>query len=287
MAMSMTRDPLVSTQWLAERLGDPRVKILDASFKMPGVTPLPRDDYAQAHLPGAVFFDVDAVSDHASTLPHMFPDAAQFGRDVGALGVSSADTVVLYDSGSWTAAPRVWWMFLAFGHADTRVLDGGFKKWKAEGRPIESGIVMREPAIFRATFDPARVRSRTQLLANLSSQAEQVIDARTRERFEGAVAEPWPGRRPGRIPGSLNVPFGGLIDSASGTMKSLDDLRAAFAGAGVALDRPMLTTCGSGISAAVLTLALYRLGVENPALYDGSWAEWGLAEGSPVATGPA
>jgi thiosulfate/3-mercaptopyruvate sulfurtransferase len=178
-------------------------------------------------------------------------------------------------------------MFLAFGHADIRVLDGGLKKWVAEGRAVESGEAKASAAKYVATFDARRVRNKQQLLDNLKSKLEQVIDARTRDRFEGSVKEPWPGRRSGRIPGSYNMPYGELIDGATGAMKPLGELRAAFARAGVALDKPMLTSCGSGVSAAVLTLALYRLGVENPALYDGSWAEWGLPDGPEIATGPA
>jgi thiosulfate/3-mercaptopyruvate sulfurtransferase len=283
----MNTDPLVSTQWLADHLKDPRVKILDASFKMPGVTPLAKDEFLKAHIPGAVFFDVDAIADHASSLPHMFPSAEQFGRDVAALGVGNGDTVVLYDSGTWVAAPRAWWMFLTFGHRDVRVLDGGLKKWQAEGRAVESGAAAKPvAAVFTATFDASRIRAKPQLLDNLTTKAEQVVDARTRDRFEGSVKEPWPGRRSGRIPSSYNVPYGELIQS-DGSMKPLSDLRAAFANAGVKLHLPMLTSCGSGVSAAVLTLALYRLGVDNPALYDGSWAEWGLPDGPEIATGPA
>jgi thiosulfate/3-mercaptopyruvate sulfurtransferase len=283
----MANDPLVSTQWLADHLKDPRVKLLDASFKMPGIMPLPKDDYLKNHIPGAVFFDVDGVADHSSSLPHMFPTTEQFGRDVGALGVGNSDTVVLYDSGSWVAAPRAWWMFLAFGHSDVRVLDGGLKKWIAEGRAVESGDIRPAATRYAATFDAGRVRNKQQLLDNLKSRREQVIDARTRDRFEGSVKEPWPGRRSGRIPASYNMPYGELIDAATGTMKPLSELRTAFANAGVKLDKPMLTSCGSGVSAAVLTLALYRLGVDNPALYDGSWAEWGLPDGPEIATGPA
>ncbi len=285
--MTTTDDPLVSTDWLAARLGDPNVKIIDASFKMPGILPLPKDDYLASHLPGAVFFDVDAVSDHSNPLPHMFPDAAQFGRDVGALGVSNDDTVVLYDSGGWVAAPRVWWMFLSFGHQNVRVLNGGLKKWVAEGRKVESGEVVPKPATFKAAFDPTYTRSVQQMVANLASRTEQVLDARANERYQGKVAEPRPGLRSGHIPGSLSVPYNQLFDAATGAMKSLDELRAAFLGAGVKLDAPIVTSCGSGVSALVLTLALYRLGVRGSALYDGSWTEWGHADGPPVATGPA
>jgi thiosulfate/3-mercaptopyruvate sulfurtransferase len=283
----MTTDPLVSTKWLADHLHDKNVKVVDATFKMPGITPLPKEDYERAHIPGAVFFDVDAVSDHANPLPHMFPDAEQFGRDVGALGISNAHTVVVYDSGSWVAAPRAWWMFLAFGHDKVRVLDGGLKKWMAEGHPVQGGNKMTQPATFKAKFDARRVRSVEQMVANVASRAEQVIDARAKERFEGSVPEPRPGLRVGHIPGSRSLPYNLLIDAATGMMRPLDELRAAFANAGVDLGKPIATSCGSGVSAAVLTLALYRLGVENPALYDGSWSEWGMQNGPALATGPA
>jgi thiosulfate/3-mercaptopyruvate sulfurtransferase len=279
-------DPLVSTEWLAAHLNDPRVRIIDASFKMPGVTPRPIEDYRNAHIPGAVFFDVDAVADRTSSLPHMYPSATQFARDVAALGISDDDLVVAYDSGSWLAAPRAWWMFLSFGHRNAKVLDGGLKKWLLEGRATESGDSKPPAGQSRAKFEAAYVRSKDQVIANIDAGAEQIVDARTRDRFEGNAAEPWPGRRSGRIPGSRNVPFGELVDAATGAMKPVAELRRAFAGAGVDLERPIVTTCGSGVSAAVLTLALYRLGVRGSALYDGSWAEWGLPDGPPIATGP-
>ena len=281
-----TIDPLVSTEWLAENLGKSNVKVVDASFKMPGVLPLPKDDYLAKHIPGAVFFDVDAVSDHSNPLPHMFPSAEQFSRDVGALGIGNDDTVVIYDSGGWVAAPRAWWMFLSFGK-EVRILNGGLKKWATEARKVESGQLTPKPSAFKAAFDARRVRSMQQLVANISSRAEQVIDARANERYQGKVAEPRPGLRAGHIPGSLSLPYNNLFNAATGEMKSLDELRAAFLGAGVKLEAPIVTSCGSGVSAAVLTLALYRLGVENPALYDGSWTEWGAADGPPIATGPA
>ncbi|MCP3464294.1 MULTISPECIES: 3-mercaptopyruvate sulfurtransferase [unclassified Bradyrhizobium] len=282
-----TTDPLVSTEWLAAHINDANVKVLDATFKLPGVLPLPKDDYLAAHLPGAVFFDVDAVSDHSNPLPHMFPSAEQFGRDVGILGIGNADTVVIYDAGGWVAAPRAWWMFLSYGHSNVRILNGGLKKWRAEGRPVEGGEVKPKPATFKASYDPKRVRSMQQLIANVESRAEQVIDARPAERFEGRAAEPRPGIRSGHIPGARNVPYAQLFDAATGEMKPLDDLRKAFTGAGVKLDAPIVTSCGSGVSAGVLTLALYRLGVTNTALYDGSWSEWGQEGGPAIATGPA
>jgi thiosulfate/3-mercaptopyruvate sulfurtransferase len=285
--MTTNNDPLVSTEWLAAHLDDPKVKLLDATFKLPGVLPLPKDDYLAAHIPGAVYFDVDAVSDHSNPLPHMFPSADQFGRDVGALGVSNGDTVVVYDAGGWVAAPRVWWMFLSYGHRDIRILNGGLKKWRAEGRAVEVGEVTAKPTIFNASYDAKRVRSIEVMIANVASRAEQVIDARAADRFEGRAVEPRPGIRAGHIPGALNLPYNNLFDAATGTMKPLDELKKAFAGAGVDTTKPIVTSCGSGVSAAVLTLALYRLGVENTALYDGSWSEWGKADGPAIATGPA
>ena len=284
---SPTDDPLVSTDWLAAHLGAPRVKVVDASYKMPGVLPLPVDDYLSAHIPGAVFFDVNAIADHDDPRPHMFPGAEKFARDVSALGISSGDTVVAYDAGGWVAAPRAWWMFLSFGHRDVKVLDGGLKKWRAEGRAVETGKATPRPGKFEAKFDSTYVRSKEQLLDNLQTGKEQVIDARPRPRFEGSVAEPWPGRRSGHIPGSRNVPYAELFEASNGAMKPLDELRRAFTGAGVDMKTPIVTSCGSGVSALVLTLALYRLGVRGTALYDGSWAEWGLPDGPAIATGPA
>jgi thiosulfate/3-mercaptopyruvate sulfurtransferase len=285
--MTSTDDPLVSTDWLAARIDDPKVKIIDATFKMPGVLPLPMDDYLAAHLPGAVYFDVDHIADRNDSRPHMFPDAGQFARDVAALGISNSDTVVAYDSGSWVAAPRVWWMFLAFGHPKVRVLDGGLKKWLREGRPTHSGKVTAKSGKFQARLDPSYLRSQQQLVGNLQTHAEQVIDARPSGRFDASVAEPRQGLRGGHIPGSRSVPYAGLFDAETGAMKPLEELRRIFNAAGVDMTKPIVTTCGSGVSALVLTLALYRLGVRGSALYDGSWSEWGLPDGPAVATGPA
>jgi thiosulfate/3-mercaptopyruvate sulfurtransferase len=284
---SPTDDPLVSSDWLAARIDDARVKIIDASYKMPGVLPLPSDDYLAVHIPGAVFFNVNTIADPDDPRPHMYPKAQQFARDVSALGISSDNTVVAYDSGAWVAAPRAWWMFLSFGHRNVKVLDGGLQKWLSEGRPTHSGKVTPKAGKFQAKLDPDFVRNKQQLLDNLETHAEQLVDARPRPRFEGTVAEPWPGRRSGHIPGSRSVPYADLFDAMTGAMKPLEELRKTFTGAGVDLTRPIVTTCGSGVSALVLTLALYRLGVRGTALYDGSWAEWGLPDGPPVAAGPA
>jgi thiosulfate/3-mercaptopyruvate sulfurtransferase len=284
---SATDDPLVTTDWLAAHIDDPKVRIIDATSKLPGVLPLPVDDYLAAHIPGAVFFDVDAVADRSDPRPHMFPTAEQFSRDIAGLGISTGDTVVAYDSGGWVAAPRAWWMFLAFGYDKVKVLDGGLKKWLREGRPTHSGKVTPKPGKFQSTFDPSFVRSRQQIIANLETRAEQVVDARPRARFEGTAPEPRPNSRSGHIPGSRNVPYAGLFDPGTGAMKPLEELRKAFTAAGVDTAKPIVTSCGSGISALVLTLALYRLGVRGSALYDGSWAEWGQPDGPPVVTGPA
>jgi thiosulfate/3-mercaptopyruvate sulfurtransferase len=178
-------------------------------------------------------------------------------------------------------------MFLSYGHDNIRVLDGGLKKWRAEGRTVESGEIKAKPATFKAVFDAKRVRSMQQMVANVASRAEQVIDARAAARFEGTAPEPRPGIRSGHIPGSRNLPYNNLFDAATGAMKPLDDLRKAFTDAGITLDAPIVTSCGSGVSAGVLTLALYRLGVEKSALYDGSWSEWGQENGPPIAMGPA
>lgn len=287
MTATLPADPLVSTQWLADHRDDPALRILDGSFKMPGATPTAAEDYAAAHLPCAVFFDIDAVADRTSSLPHMLPTPEAFARAAAALGIGNDTAVVIYDAGNYMGAPRVWWTLRSFGHANVRVLDGGIRKWRAEGRALTDAVPTPRPATFTARYEAARVRTKEQLVANLATRAEQVIDARARERFEGAVVEPWPGRRSGRIAESRNVPFGAVFDADTGVFKSADDLARIFAEAGVDLRRSLVTSCGSGVTAATLTLALARLGYDATALYDGSWAEWGLPDGPPVATGPA
>ena len=254
--MTATDDPLV-THRLARRpyRRSQGASIIDATFKLPGVLPLPIDDYLAAHIPGAVFFDVDAISDHDNPRPHMFPDAAQFARDIAALGISTGDTVVAYDSGSWVAAPRAWWMFLSFGYPNVKVLDGGLKKWTREGRPTHSGKVTPKPGKFSAKLDPSYVRSQQQVRRAISKPGPSNWSMRGPSgRFEGTAPEPRPESRSGHIPGSRNVPYAGLFDAETGAMKPLDQLRQAFAGAGVDLTKPIVTTCGSGVSALVLTL---------------------------------
>jgi thiosulfate/3-mercaptopyruvate sulfurtransferase len=278
-------DPLISTQWLHDHLHDADIRIVDAAYRMPGQRPpTTAEDYAARHIPGAVFFDVDVVADRTSSLPHMLPPPLQFARDVGGLGIENDDLIVIYDRGDYMGAPRAWWMFDVFGHERVKVLDGGLKKWMADGYPVESGVVKPSPKTFHAHFHDGRVRSLAQIEENTTTRHEQVIDARSRERYEGSAPEPWQGRRSGRIPGSLNVPFQELIDPLTGEMKSPEQLRDIFSAAHADLTRPIVTSCGSGVTAGVVSLALARLGVSS-ALYDGSWAEWGLPDGPPVATG--
>jgi len=277
-------EALIGAEELRDILHAPTLRLVDASYKMPGVTPLAAADYAAAHLPGAVYFDIDAIADRTSSLPHMFPDEAGFAAGIGALGLSPAHDIVVYDQGGWMGAPRAWWMFKAFGFARVRVLDGGLRAWRAIRGPLEAGAVPIAPQSVKVSFDSGRVRGCDELLANLDHRGEQVLDARSRERFAGRAEEPWPGRRSGRIPGSFNLPYGETFDPQSGRMKSAEELRRAIAAAGIDLDRPIVTTCGSGVTAAMLNLALDRLGVRASALYDGSWAEWGLPGELPIAT---
>ena len=266
---------LVSTAWLAQRLGDTALRLVDASWYLPAEQRDPRTEYEFEHLPGAVFFDIDAIADSASELPHMLPSAEEFAACVGALGIGDGSRVVVYDGAGLLSAARVWWMFRVFGHDAVAVLDGGLPKWKAEERPLESGPPNAAPARFTGRFDAALVRDLTRLRANLTEQREQVVDARSPGRFRGTEPEPRPGLRGGHIPGSRNEPHGALLDPAHKTVLPPARLRAIFKDAGVDLARPIVTSCGSGITAAVLALALHRLGHERAAVYDGSWAEWG------------
>ena len=288
MQMLTSNDPMVSTDWLAANLDNPDVRVLDASFRMPAMRPpTAREEYDARHLPGAGFFDIDAIADRASPLPHMLPPPALFAREIGQLGIENTSTVIIYDRGDYMGAPRAWWTFRVFGHNEVRVLDGGLKRWLAEGRFVTSDITSRAPTEFRANYESARVRDRAAMESNVASGKEQMVDARAKERYEGSVAEPWPGRRAGRIPTSLNVPFNTLYEPDTGLLKSADQLRDVFNTAGVDPKQPIVTTCGSGVTAAVITLALARIGLNETALYDGSWAEWGLPDGPDVATGAA
>ncbi|MBV9996789.1 MAG: 3-mercaptopyruvate sulfurtransferase [Caulobacteraceae bacterium] len=280
----MTSSPLVSTDWLAERLGEPSVAILDASWRMPAEGRDPRAEYAEGHIPGAVFFDIDQIADHAGDLPHMLPSPQEFATAVRRLGVGPQSLVVAYDSLGLFSAPRVWWSFRAMGHADVFVLDGGLRKWIAEGRAVETGWRESPHGEFKAHPRPELVRSLAEVRSLLETGAAQLVDARSAARFRGEAPEPRPGVRPGHMPGALNVPWASLIEP-DGTLAQPPALQAAFRTAGIDLAHPIVTTCGSGISAALLALALARIGRPDVAVYDGSWTEWGGRADTPIVVG--
>lgn len=278
---------LVDSAWLAGRLSDPRIKILDASYFVPGGVEPARRQYLESHIPGAIFFDINDVAEPGGAKEHSFPGADVFARKVGALGIGNDDHVVAYDHlGGTCAAARVWFMFRAFGHGRVSVLNGGRTKWAAEGRPLDQTPPAICPVEFRARSSP-RLKSRNDMLANIEARRFQVLDARGQGRFEGTEPEPRPGLRSGHIPGSLNLPFLQLIDAETKVWREHHAIRERFAAAGVDLSRPLTTTCGSGVSACTLALGAYLIGKADVAVYDGSWVEWGADPSSPVVTGPA
>jgi thiosulfate/3-mercaptopyruvate sulfurtransferase len=277
-------DPLVSTTWLAEHLGRPGLVVLDTSWYLPTSGRDARAEYRSGHIPGAVFFDLDAASDTRTTLPHMLPSAAEFGRYAGSLGVGEDAAVVVYDgSGTNLSAARAWWMFRVFGHPAVRVLDGGLGAWRREGRPLESGDIVLPPGVFAATLDPTAVRSREEVQLALATGAAQVVDLRPAGRFVGKDPEPRPGLPSGHMPGARSLPYTELV-RPDGIMLPPDELERRLLGAGVDPGRPVIASCGSGTSACNLLLALERLGHGGGAVYDGSWTEWAGA-GLPVARG--
>ena len=279
-------EALVGTEWLAAHLDDPRVRVVDASFKLPGITPTAREDYDRGHLPGAVFFDIDDIAEPGTSLPHMIPSPELFARKIGGLGIGDDDRVIVYDSAGLSSAGRAWWMLRLFGHFNVALLDGGLPKWKAEGRPLETAVPNPPHRRFSARFDPALVRDKQALLDNLSTHREQVVDARAAGRFAGISEETRPGLRRGHIPGSRNLPFDRVTDPQTRRLRDADELSELFRDAGVALDRPIVTSCGSGVTACALAFALHLIGHPGVAVYDGSWSEWGLPGDTPVETGP-
>ena len=280
-------EALVGSDWLAAHLADPHVRVVDSSFKLPGITPTAREDFDRGRIPGAVFFDIDDICKPGTSLPHMIPAPELFARKMGALGIGNDDRVVVYDGAGLSSAGRAWWMLRLFGHHDVAVLDGGLPKWRAEGRPLDTAIPAPQPRTFTARFDPALVRDKAALLGNLASRREQVLDARAAGRFDGTTPEARPGLRSGHIPGSRSLPYELVTDPATRQLKSAEELTRLFRDAGVALDRPIVTSCGSGVTACALAFALHLIGHQGAAVYDGSWSEWGLPGDTPVETGPA
>jgi thiosulfate/3-mercaptopyruvate sulfurtransferase len=274
-------DPLVTTDWLAKHLGEADLRVVDGTWHMPQLGRDARAEFEAAHVPGAVFFDIDAIADRATTLPHMLPTVDEFAAAVGGLGIAGDDRVVVYDVRGVVSAARVWWTFRAFGHDAVAVLDGGLKKWRAEGRAVVGGPATPPRRTFRARLRPELVRDLSAMRANLDSRASQVLDARSAGRFAGTEPEPRAGLRGGHIPGSLNLPYETLY-RADGTLRPPDELRGAAVAAGVDLGRPIVTTCGSGVTASVLALALYLAGRPDVAVYDGSWSEWGARADVPI-----
>ena len=280
--MSGPLPAVVSTEWLAPQLGRPGLRVLDGSWYLPGSGRDPAMEYSAGHIPGAIFFDLDATSDHSVALPHMLPAPAAFAAAMSALGLNDSDDLVVYDgSGVNLSAPRVWWTFRTFGHERVAVLDGGIGKWRREQRPVEEGVVTLPPGRFTSRLNHAAVRDLASVRANIHQPGEQLVDARSAGRFAGVEPEPRRGLRGGHVPGSVNLPFTELV-RPDGTMLPPEELRRRLVEAGIDLSRPVVATCGSGTSACALVLSLHLIGHTQTAVYDGAWAEWGGRVDTPI-----
>jgi len=276
-------EALVSTEWLAEHLTDPDIRILDCTWHHASTNLDGRTQYRGRHLPGSVHFDIDHLADKSNPLPHMLPSAADFAKKVGLLGIGDGDRVVVYDRlYGGAAAARAWWMFRVFGYDKVAMLNGGYGKWTKEKKPTDMSAVRPEQRSFSATYNPALVRTLAEMRENLMTAAEQVVDARGPGKFDGTQEDVFPFKKLGHIPNATNVPWADLIDPETGEFIAADALAARFAAAGIDLGRPIVTTCASGIISGVAALGLYLLGRKNVAVYDGSWAEWGMAEDTPA-----
>ncbi|MEE2968751.1 MAG: 3-mercaptopyruvate sulfurtransferase [Pseudomonadota bacterium] len=275
-------DALVETDWLSQRLDDPSIRIVDATWFMPNVDRSAKDEVATRHIPGAVYWDIDAIADPTDPLPHMVPGATEFAHFMANLMISDNTRVVAYDRTGMSNAPRAWWTLRYFGHDNVSVLNGGLNKWMAEDRPTDTSGPQASSGQYTATVQPPLIRSREEIINNLKTGEEQVLDARAAGRFAGTEPEPREGMRSGHIPGSLNLPFGNLIDPESGLFLDSEGLSASFADAGIDMDRPVITSCGSGVTACVLALGLHLLGNDSVAVYDGSWTEWGGRDDTPI-----
>jgi thiosulfate/3-mercaptopyruvate sulfurtransferase len=263
---------LVSTDWLAEHLRDTDVVVVDASYFLPTQNRDAVAEYLATHIPGAVFFDIEDIADHSTDLPHMLPGPDQFAKAVGAFGIGDGDTIVVYDSAGLFSAARVWWTFRIFGAGNVFILDGGLPKWKAESRPLETGLVERKPRQFNASMNTNAVAIVDEVMIALTSHNAQVVDARSAERFKGIAPEPRPGLPSGHMPGAINLPYTKLIEN--GRLIEPERIAAAFSEARVDMTKPIITTCGSGVTAAILWFALEAIGKRPQSLYDGSWSEW-------------
>ncbi len=285
MADTLYPDFFVSTAWLAGNLGAPGLVVLDGTFFMPDEGRNAHEEYLSGHIPGAVFFDIDKIADLSSALPHMLPDAPFFESKMAALGIAEDMQIIVYDAPGLLGAARVWWTLRAFGALNVKILEGGLAKWKAEGRPLETGPVERPFAKFIARLETEMVADAQMVLEASKKGSAQIVDARQAARFRGETVEPRPGVRSGHIPGSLNVPYRELLDD--GKLKAPQEIKQAFAQAGVDFAKPIITTCGSGVTAAILLLALESIGKTGVVLYDGSWTEWGARPDLPIATNAA